>query len=140
MDESRIKGNIEKARADLGISQTEMAERLGIDRNSYRNLEKGRTRIINSNMDRLSELLGVSVEKLVLGYEPQNPEEGSLHDYQERYQVERDSLVDGYEKKLEILRLELEKEKEVSKALRKTIETSEELIAYLRKRLQQLED
>ena len=37
-----------------GISQAEMAERLGMSRTAYRNLESGDTRLISENVDRIA--------------------------------------------------------------------------------------
>ena len=43
MDNARIKENIIRKRTEKGISQDEMAQRLEMSRNSYRNIEKGST-------------------------------------------------------------------------------------------------
>ena len=140
MDETTIKGNIERERERQGISQTEMAERLGLDRNTYRNLEKGHTRIFNSNLDKVSDILGVSMEKLVLGYEPQDESGLKLEDYELRYQKEKDSIIEDYERKLELLRLQLADQIKINEALDKALQARESFVNYLSKRLKQLED
>ena len=139
MDEITIKSNIERERERQGISQTEMAERLGIDRNSYRNLEKGPTRIINSNLDKVSDILGVSTEKLVLGYEPSASESLSLHDYEQKYKSEKARLIEDYEVQLEILRTKLSDQIKINETLEKALEDNKAFVGYLTKRLRQLE-
>lgn len=70
MDNQSIKKNIELLRRRSGLSQTEAARQLDISRVAFRNLEKGDTKIVNDLFFKLAEILGVSPEHLMLGYEP----------------------------------------------------------------------
>ena len=70
MDNNSVKENIARIRKASGISQTEMAERLGMSRTAYRNLEKGDTRLISETMEKIAAVLDRTPEELVLGYEP----------------------------------------------------------------------
>ncbi len=70
MDNDSIKGNIIRRRTEEGISQDEMARRLDISRTSYRNIERGKSRIISRRLPDIARQLNISEEELVLGYKP----------------------------------------------------------------------
>lgn len=67
----KICERIRNARERQGISQGEMASRLGIDRSTYMNFEHGRTQIISEYLPAFAELMGMSDEELVFG-EPES--------------------------------------------------------------------
>ena len=68
MDNSTVKRNILNIRESLGLSQEKMADRLDICRNTYRNIEKGSTKLISDAIPKIAELCGKSPEEIVLGY------------------------------------------------------------------------
>ena len=70
MDNASIKENIYRKRNEEGISQDEMARRLGIVRNTYRKIERGPVRLLSEHIDGIAEVLGTTPEELVLGYKP----------------------------------------------------------------------
>ncbi len=61
-----IKKKIYDIRRAKGISQEEMANRMGIALNSYRKLERGRTSLVNEKLWGIANALGVAVRELVL--------------------------------------------------------------------------
>ena len=61
-----IKKKIYEVRRTKGVSQEEMANRMGIALNSYRKLERGKTSLVNSKLWDIANALGVSVRELVL--------------------------------------------------------------------------
>ena len=67
MEQDSIKNNIKTLRRHLKLSQKEMAERLNIDRNTYRNLEIGKTKLFNPMLDQIAEICGVTTEDLIVG-------------------------------------------------------------------------
>ncbi len=73
MDDQSIKKNIAGLRKKSGLTQTELADRIGISRTAYRNLESGSTRMLNENIDKVAEVLDRPVEEIVLGYSPPPP-------------------------------------------------------------------
>ncbi len=77
MDDSSIKKNIVGLRKKSGLTQTEVADRIGISRTAYRNLESGSTKMINENIDKVAEVLDRPVEELVLGYGPRSASRGA---------------------------------------------------------------
>ena len=58
---------IRRAREQAGLSQSEMAEELGVGRTTYINFETGRTRLFNPLLDSMAERLGISVDELLFG-------------------------------------------------------------------------
>ena len=61
-----IKQKIYEVRRSKGVSQEEMANRMGIALNSYRKLERGKTSLVNEKLWLIADALGVSVRELVL--------------------------------------------------------------------------
>ena len=59
-----------------------MAHQLGISLTAYRDLEKGATAMINSNLPKIAEITGTALEELLLGYTPE-PSDGLLQDENE---------------------------------------------------------
>lgn len=72
--DQQIKENISHRRKSLRITQAEMAEKLGVDRNTYRYIETGKTILVSERVDQIADILGVEPEELILGFELYNPE------------------------------------------------------------------
>lgn len=70
MTDTQISINVAKARESMHLTQEEMAEILGMSRQAYGNLERGRTTILNKQLPRIAEVCGISLDKLCTGYEP----------------------------------------------------------------------
>lgn len=133
MDDNSIKGNISALREESDISQTEMAIRLGIDRNTYRKIEKGETRLLNGRVADIARELGVSTEKLVLGYDPAGPGiDSRVEDYKEAFRQREQALVENYEHKLEELRREIKGLRELSDTLKEQVKDKNAIISFLR--------
>lgn len=63
----KVKENIERIRKEAGLSQQEMALRLGMSRTAYRKMEKGKTAILNSKLYAFCEETGVGIEEVLFG-------------------------------------------------------------------------
>lgn len=124
MDNSSIKQNIRSARKSRKLTQEEMAIKMGISLTAYRDLEKGETSIVNSNLEKVAILLDTSSEELVLGYRPIQMEGPGLEDIKEEYETQ----VTALGKRIE----DLEK---LVKSLEETIATKNEIISMLKKSL-----
>lgn len=122
MDNSSIKDNIRKVRKARNLTQEEMADRLDISLTAYRDLEKGNTNIVNSNVIRLAEILGTTTEELVLGYRPVQAPGKLLEDVRNEY----GGKIDTMERRI----ADLEK---LVRSLEETIATKNEIIALLKK-------
>ena len=70
MDNDSIKDNLYRLRKKLDMTQQQMADKIGISRNAYADLESGVTRILNEKIESVARLADVSVEELCLGYKP----------------------------------------------------------------------
>ena len=124
MDNSTIKDNIRKRRKERKLTQEEMADRLDISLTAYRDLEKGHTNIVNTNVIRIAELLETSTEELVLGYRPVQAPGKLLEDMRSEY-GNRMSVMERRIADLEKLVASLEE----------TIRSKNEIITMLRNSL-----
>ena len=71
MDNDSVKDNIRNFRKIYKLTQSEMADKLGLSRTAYRNIESGETRLISENVSRIADILHIRTEDLVLGYSPE---------------------------------------------------------------------
>lgn len=135
MDEKTIKTNIYRRRKTLSISQTEMADRLGMDRNTYRNIESGCTRIFNCHLEEIARVLNISSEELVLGYRIGDPEcDPGLQDGRIRYDAEIEILKREYAGRLAEADEKIRTlEKRISE-LEEILQDKCEIISFLRER------
>ena len=124
MDNTTIKDNIRKIRKTRRMTQEEMALRLGISITAYRDLEKGNTSILNSNVYKIADLLDTPAEEIVLGYRPSQMEGTSLQEVQQEYS----GKIEALNRRI----LDLEK---LVLYLEETIESKNEIISMLKKRL-----
>lgn len=70
MNNNLIKQNIYNARTALGLTQDEVALKLGISQAAYQKIEIGSTSLINKRLFDIAKVLESSPNSLVLGYEP----------------------------------------------------------------------
>ncbi len=124
MDNLTIKENLRKMRKDRRLTQEEMANMLEISLTAYRDLEKGETNIINSNILKIADLLETSTEEIVLGYRPTQREGRQIEDVQAEY--------GGRMAVMERRISDLEK---LVESLDETIRTKNEIITMLKKSL-----
>ena len=105
MDNARIKENIIRKRTEKGISQDEMAQRLEMSRNSYRNIEKGSTYVVSRHLKEIADILNITEEELVLGYKPAEERIAGLSDQLELQKLMVSDLRELIDSKNEIIRL-----------------------------------
>ena len=113
MDNISIKANIRKIRKERKKTQEEMADMLSISLNAYRDLERGSTSIMNSNVIRIAELLGFRLVRM-----PGKKLEEMKAEYSDR--------ISSLEKEVEYLR-------KLVKSLEETIATKTQIIEMLQK-------
>lgn len=133
MDNASIKENICKKRNEEGISQEEMARKIGVVRNTYRKIEKGSVRLLSEHLDSIAEALGTSPEELVLGYKHMDGT-AELEEMQASYESRYRSLADTYEGIITQLKEELKAKENEIRDLRSTIEDKNEIIALLKRK------
>ena len=102
--------NLVHAREKAGLTQEQLAERLGVSRWVIGSLEVGRTNLFNKNIPGIARALEMTEEELLCGV----PAETFLLDEMTRSERER-ALIDDYERRLADLQkqnADLQKEKE----------------------------
>ena len=124
MDNTSIKKNIRTRRKARIYTQEEMADKMGMSLTAYRDLEKGETSIVNTNLLKIAMLLDTTSEELVLGYRPVQMEGPDLEDVREEYS----GRVAALERRI----ADLEK---LVLSLEETIATKNEIITMLKKSL-----
>lgn len=136
IDDNSIKHTIFLRRRMLGISQDEMASRLGLDRNTYGNLETGKTRMINRHLQAVAGQLGISLEELLLGYQPVDPESiKTLHEEDSAYEGKIQALVTGYEKQLEADAIRIDQQRKRIVELEAALQDKTDLIAFQKEKI-----
>ena len=124
MDNHSIKENIRAVRESKKYTQVVMADMMGMSLSSYKDFEKGRTSIVNSNLAKFADLLETTSEELVLGYRPIQMEGPGVEDVKAEYA----GKVNTLEKRI----AELEK---MVAYLEETIVAKNEIISMLKKSL-----
>lgn len=135
MDNESIKKNLLKVRLEHNMSQEDMAEVLGVARNTYRSIEKGSTKLISDTVMKVADWAGMEPEEIVLGYMP-SEEKGSqkLKDVRERFNLRVKTITDEYENRLELLRKENDMFKDLLKEKDENIRTLRSMVALLEKK------
>lgn len=135
MNNTSVKENISRIRQASGISQTEMAEKLGISRTAYRNIEKGETVLISENVDRIAAVLDKTPEEIVLGYRPSERDSARFYDIQKEYSDKEREIIGKYESDISGLKEQIHTLKEYVTALKEIISTKEEIISMLKRKV-----
>ena len=110
--------NLRRARERAGLSQTELAESIGVVRSTINDLECGRTNLFNKNIPLIAERLGISIEQLICGTRP----ERNLEDSFTRTEREN-ALREEFERRITTLQEQLDSEKRVSDTLQKSLDS-----------------
>lgn len=140
MDEKTIKNNLSRSRKEAGISQEVLAERLHMNRNTYRNIETGRTRIINRHMEKIAAELDTTVEELILGYKIGDPDsdprwEDLRNEQKSRYQA----LLNSYEQKIDEDAQRLSLQDRRIEELKASLRDKTDLIAFQKEKIAEQE-
>lgn len=123
MDNSSIKENIRRKRKEKGMTQEEISHILNMSLTAYRDLEKGNTAMINTNIAKIADATGSSVEELVLGYTAAPSAEA----LEERY-IE-------YSNRFEALTTRINDLEKLVASLEEIISSKNEIIAMLKKNI-----
>lgn len=132
MDSSSVKKNILKTRKDLGLTQKEMADKLGISRTAYRNLEKGETKVYSNHISAMARLSGKKEEELVLGYVPKESEEQHLKEMN-NLATQMKVMQQQYEARIQELLAKLAEKDELIEFLKSNIRSQQSMLDYLSK-------
>lgn len=132
MNTDSAKGNILKQRKEAGLSQEEMAEKLGISRTAYRNIEAGKTRLISRHAESMASILGISTEELLFGCCSSSSAD-ALSDIKARYDTKIKDMESDHTEEEARLRSHIKFLEEYIASLKETIRTKDEVIGMLRK-------
>lgn len=131
-DESIIK-NIEHLREERGMSQDLVAIKIGKSRNTYGNIVRGKTKILNENLQALADVFEVSVEEILLGYKPSAPSSHTLRD-NDNHREQMHQLTEDYERRLSEARLKIEGQTKQIVTLENYVKTLQDMVALLQKK------
>lgn len=111
---------ITEIRKDRGLSQLEVAEKIGLSQNSYSRIERGVTRLSVEKIEQIAKALGVNFDMIL-----------TLSDRTKRAETSdwNDEKIDSYNKMIE----ENEKLEKRIKELEQTLENDRLLIKFLKK-------
>lgn len=136
MDENTIRENLKRARYTSGLTQANMAERLGISVTAYQKIENGRTRVLNSNFEKCTRALGISLSELVNGFVPVRNAEAVISDVRDSYGLKMKVQEKGYLNELQNKNNEIARLNDTIKDMNDTIATQRLLINQLMSRLE----
>ncbi|MBR3012568.1 MAG: helix-turn-helix transcriptional regulator [Bacteroidales bacterium] len=133
MDNESIKKNIMKLRLEHNLSQGDMADALGVARNTYRSVEKGNTRMISDTVLEVAKWAGITPEEVVLGFKPDEAISQRLKDARAQFNDRVKGLTEEYEARLDGLRKEIDLLKDLIKEKDDNIRNLKSLVALLEK-------
>lgn len=99
-----ILSRIKALREERGLSQSQLADELGIGRTTYLNFETGKTRLFSKNLVALAEYFQLSEEEILCG---EKPSEAVLRDVED-FEEKRLALIAEYEARLSDLNTKLQ--------------------------------
>lgn len=135
MNNDSVKDNIRNFRKNQNLTQSEMADKLGISRTAYRNIENGETRLISDNVGKIAEILKMDTAELVLGYLPDKGETDDSGDGKLMEEVTRRHADETARLSSQIanLKTEISSLRGYIETLKELIRTKDEIIAMLKK-------
>lgn len=136
-DDAKIREHLRKKRLELGLTQAEVAARVGFSKTAYCNLETGSTEILNKIFARVPEALGVPMEELLLGYVPLDPSENLVEDVKVEYGQRMRVLQDGFTSEMTRLNEEIRHLKDQIHDKEETISAQKVHIKDLQKQLKE---
>lgn len=139
MDKATVSDNIKSIRLKLGLTMIQMAESLGMTRQSYAKLERGSVNYFSPHIEEIARMGNVSTEELVLGYEP-NPEPArELGEAKELFQKQKQNLVNRYEDTIMQMRKEIDYLKLLCEAQKQTVDSLMQSNELLRQQIRSIE-
>lgn len=129
----QIKANLIRFRNNCKLTQTDLADLVGISRNTYRSIEVGETGLVHKALDKIAKRLGVSVESLILGYNPLDiNSDPRLAKFKKDISLQQKKEREMDHKEMDRLLAENYELKEKVAMLKQIIEAKDQLIEYLK--------
>ena len=136
-----IKANLAARRRQENLTQAALAEKVNIDRNTYRNIESGATMMINPHLPAICRELHCTIEELLLGYDPSSPDTNPhLSDIKAAYGNRFDRTLEEARKQNEQLQVEVDSQAERIRVLENIIQDKTDLIGFLKAQNRELQE
>ncbi len=119
----------------MGLSQDEMADRIELGRNAYRQIETGATHILNVHIEKIAAVLGVSVSTLVNGFDLTAEDSPILHEARQTYRNALSDIRKDTEGRIAMLEQENSDLRKRVAELETTNSNMQELLTFQRKEL-----
>lgn len=140
ISDKKIKKHINRKRLSMGLTQSEMAARLKIDRNTYRNIEKGKTRMVNEHLNDIASILEAETDELILGYLPGDPEtDPILREKTLEYDNKTASMAASYSRKIEEDRITIQLLNKKIEDLQESLRDKTDLISFQKEKIAEYE-
>lgn len=133
MDNESVKKNIMNLRLERSLTQRQMAEELGMARNTYRSIEKGKTQMISETVMKVAEWAGVTPEEIVLGYLPSEYGSIQLKEARERFNKRVNEITEEYETRIAGLMKEIRMLNDLLKEKDDNIRNLKSIVALIEK-------
>ena len=127
-----VKENIRLLRKREGLSQKEMAQKIGVSRTSYRKLEKEDTTIINEKIYRIASSFGIPVEAILFGEDFSGSEADAWNEVADLGE-QLSTLRKDYEERLEQKDQKIREQAAHIDDLNAIIQSQKNIIAFLEK-------
>lgn len=137
MNRKLIKKNISEVRNALNLTQAEMAERIGISRQAYINLENGKTSPINKQITKMAENCGISEDKILFGYSHAEMEASQLREA-EALKEQLNTIRADHERRVSEFKDKLDVLTQLVFSERQHVKTQERLISEQRSMITKL--
>lgn len=139
MNSESVSRNVREYRIGHSMTQQQMADRLGITREAYSRIENGITKLISDYIFRISEILDVSPQDLIMG-EDAPSRDGLLMEARGEMEDRLIHMSNEYERKLEARDTEIASLRELCDTQKETIATQKEIISMLKRRIPEEND
>ena len=129
---------IKELREQTGKSQAEIAEEVGISRETMNAIENGRRNLVSRHLDSLSLALGAS-PVTILGYDSSDPAARILSDEHSGYEKKIKALREQHANEMQTKAKEISDLKDLLDQTRHSLKLAEEMNAMLQNQLKSLE-
>lgn len=123
---------MKNCRKRQGMTQLQVAKAIGISLTAYRDLEKGKTQIINDKIARIADAVGVTTEELVLGYKPSPENSRLLEEQKEFYEEKIKAMNKEHEMETQRLNEKIQDQQLLIEQQSAHMKTKDEVIGFLK--------
>ena len=131
LPKTEILSRIKTLREEHGLSQSTLADELGIGRTTYLNFETGKTRLYSKTLTAVANYFQVDEEELLCGKKPSDKVLRDIESFEER----RLALINEYESRISTLNTKLQEAQEIIKSNKQIIQSLTQTNQFLISRL-----